>query len=190
MTKRNAAVSVPSVLSRELSIAALILFVLIWVTAAGCASTTATTNDKTEAELTASKTEADVNVDGVFSETAWDEAEEATIKLDAEDGVEAREITLKALYDDKNIYIQASYKDASPKKMNEAWEYDGTKWQKGSYDDTLAFVFDMDGSVKGFADKGMGVMTKPLTRGMDVFDFTLEASADQPSTGCLDFWGW
>ncbi len=173
-----------------LAVTAITLFIII---AAGCASSTGATKPEPRTggtALAAVKTQSAPAIDGKADEAAWKQARPVTVKLAPEPGVEARSVTLRALYDDRNIYLTASYKDSTPLKVGEAWSYDGTSWTKGAYDDTFALVWDMDKSFPAFDEEGFGVMTTPLSNGLDVFDFRV----DNPSTALLsaklDFWGW
>ncbi len=158
----------------------------------GCATSgkAATVNKSAAPVLPAVKTIGRIIIDGKTNEAAWNDAQALTIPLKAEAGVEAKKVTLRAVYDKENIYLAAEYADATPVKMNEAWVYDGTAWKKGSYDDTLAFVWNMDNSIPGFNERGLGVMTTPLVNGKDVFDFQLAAATDATADSKADFWGW
>ncbi len=166
-----------------------ILFALV----AGCASTTGATKPEPTASgpaLTAEKTGIAPIIDGKISEAAWQTAKPVTVTLKPEPGVEASKITLRALYDTENVYVSATYADSTPLKIGEAWGYDGASWTKGAYDDTLAFVWNMAGSLPGFDKKGMEVMTTPLRNGLDVFDFRIDNPSDALLHAKLDFWGW
>ncbi len=168
----------------------LALFVLL-AAASGCATASKAATFKAPANtLSAVKVTGAFTIDGNSSEPAWSKATAVMIPLKAEAGVEAKKVTLRAVYDDKNIYVAAAYADATPLKLGEAWTFDGAAWKKGSFDDTLAFVWNINDSIPGFNQRGMGVMTKPLTKGMDVFDFQLAASDNKTAAAKADFWGW
>lgn len=171
---------------------AIIVLLLLTLLIAGCALSKANVAvpvaDK--GALVAVETGSAPVIDGKADDAAWEAVTQTTIALKAEPEVAAQNITLKTLYDEKNVYVLAEYKDASPLKFNKAWEYDGTSWKEGSYDDTLAFVWNMNDSTKGFNEQGFDVMTKSLKKGDDVFDFSIDISDKQPATGTADFWGW
>jgi hypothetical protein len=132
-----------------------------------------------------------IKVNGIGSEGVWKEAKETEITLTSKEGAEPRSVNVKAVCDDNMIYILSKYKDSTPLKVGEAWEYDGTEWKKGPHDDTLAFIFNIDNSMPGFNNRGMSVMDSPMTKGKDVFDFTYtEMTRDQADKEKLDFWGW
>jgi len=167
--------------------------IILFALAAGCASSTGATQPEqgtSGTTLVAVRTQAPPAVDGKMGEDAWAQAKPVTVSLKPEAGVEPREITLRALYDDENVYLSASYKDATPLKIGEAWSYDGTSWTKGAHDDTLGLVWDIDKSLPAFDKQGFGVMTTPLRNGLDVFDFKLDNPTGQLSHAKLDFWGW
>ncbi len=166
--------------------------VFLLAVASGCATAgkAATVGKTSGTVISAVKTSGRFAIDGKTNEAAWNDAQAVTVPLKAEAGVEAKKVTLRAVYDNENIYMAAEYADATPVKMNKAWVYDGTTWKKGSYDDTLAFVWNMDDSVAGFNDRGLSVMTTPLVEGADVFDFQLAASGDAAAKSKADFWGW
>lgn len=170
-------------------LAMLILLALV----AGCASSTGTTKPEPKVSgqaLVAAATEIAPVIDGDISDAAWKAAKSITVKLEPEPGVEAAEVTLRAIYDNKNIYVSAVYTDTSPLKIGEAWGFDGSTWTKGAYDDTLALVWNIGGSLPVFDKEGMGVMTTPLKNGLDVFDFEINNPSDALFHAKLDFWGW
>ena len=177
---------------------AIALSLLLAVFIAGCASSTANTKKAVTPDnpvLVAVKATAALNIDGRIDENTWDKAAKTIVKVAGDAGVEPREVNLTALYDGENIYLGAAYKDATPLKVGETWEYDGSKWTKGAADDSLAFVWDINGSIKGFAENGAAVMTKKITAGIDIYDFEIDAAsskfcsaADTAQQG--DVWGW
>jgi hypothetical protein len=170
----------------------IVIVLLLLVLAAGCTSTKATTKtaEPQNAVLKAAKTAAVINVDGITDEDAWGTAAKTTVKLFGEAGVEAKDITIRALYDKDNVYITASYADKTPFKIGEAWKYDGKVWSKDSYDDSLSLVWDMNNSIKDFDHLGMGVMTTPLKNGMDIFDFKIADPTGAKRAYEADYWGW
>lgn len=156
---------------------------------AGCATSKATSAPAPNT-VAAAKTSAAFTIDGRADEDAWSAAPQTTVKLNGDAGVEAKTITLRALYDSTNIYLVAEYKDATPFKIGEPWTYDGTSWTKGSFDDSLSFVWNMNDSIKDFDTKGFGVMTTPLRQGLDIFDFQIADPAGRYRSYQADYWGW
>ena len=167
--------------------------IILLVLLAGCASSTGATkqDSKTGATtLTAVKTEDAPVIDGKISEDVWAKAKPVTVGLEAEAGVEPEKITLKALYDNENVYLSAVYADSTPLKIGEAWGYDGATWSKGVYDDTLGLVWNIGDSLPVFDTKGLDVMTTPLKNGLDVYDFKIDNPSASLAKGRLDVWGW
>ena len=165
--------------------------VLATVLVAGCATSKAETVTRSSFDgITAGKTSSAPKIDGLGDDSAWKKAPVSAIELDGEGGVEPAKISLSVLYDDENIYLKAVYKDASPLKVGEAWEYDGAAWNKGAFDDSLSLVWNMDGSVGDFDAKGFDVMTTPLERGADIFDFKIADPNGSKQAYEADYWGW
>jgi hypothetical protein len=178
--------------TKTFQLASLLLGTLLLV---GCAASKAATTSPAANSIIAAKTTAAITVDGQATEAAWATAPAATIKLTAEPGVEPRTITVRALYDDRNVYLAAKYADSTPLKVGETWVYDGQKWGKGPFDDSLAFVWNMNDSVKGFNENGMKVMTAPLVNGTDIYKFAIDPArssycAPTDLTQEADVWGW
>jgi hypothetical protein len=168
----------------------LALVLLLSLAVAGCAASKAATTSSAANSIIAAKTTAAITVDGKATEAAWATAPAATIKLTAEPGVEPRTITVRALYDAKSVYLLATYKDSTPFKIGEPWTFDGTNWSKGSFDDSLSFVWNMNDSIKDFNTKGFGVMTTPLKKGLDIFDFRIADANGLYHSYQADYWGW
>lgn len=181
-----------AVRGKSLSLA-VISFVLISVVVAGCTASKATTkpvDTAVNATLAAAKTLAPLTIDGLVDEDTWGAAKKTTVKLYGEAGVEAKEITVRALYDKDTVYITSTYRDKSPFKIGEAWKYDGETWSKDSYDDSLTLVWNMNNSIKDFDKLGMGVMTTPLKNGLDIFDFKIADPSGTKRAYAADYWGW
>jgi hypothetical protein len=174
---------------REITrLAVLVGLGLLMLGLAGCAATKADTSVANSLKVV--KTTAHINVDGRGDDTAWRTAPEVVVKVAGEAGVAARDIRLRAVRDDTNIYLLARYADKSPLKANKAWAFDGQSWSEGSFDDSLSLVWNINNSIKGFNTKGFGVMTTPLKRGADIFDFRLAGPAEQLRAESADYWGW
>lgn len=133
----------------------------------------------------------EIEVDGLSKESAWKDAQETTIDLTSKEGAEAKSIKIKAIYTDDMVYILSKYKDSTPLKIGEAWEYDGTSWKKGSFDDTLGFLFNINGSIPAFDKDGFGIMDKPMAKEMNIYDFIYTVNnSEKAAKQKLDFWGW
>lgn len=171
---------------------AITLAFLVPAVLAGCAASKADTSagGPGAVNITAAKVDAAPVIDGRIDEAAWKRTSAVVVPLRGEAGVEARTVSLKALSDGTNIYIAASYKDTTPRKMNLAWEYDGAKWARGSYDDSLSLVWNINDSVPGFNTEGLNGMTTDLHQGTDIFDFTLTPKDDAAAAAEADYWGW
>jgi hypothetical protein len=163
---------------------------LLSLALAGCASSKAATTAAVPNAILAAKTTATFTIDGKASEAAWKDAPATTIKLTPEPGVEPKAITVRALYDATNVYLLAQYQDSTPFKIGEPWTFDGANWAKGSFDDSLSFVWNMNNSIRDFNTKGFGVMTTPLKVGLDIFDFKIADPNGQYRAYEADYWGW
>ncbi len=129
-----------------------------------------------------------IDVNGYGNESVWKDAKVTRVSLSSQEGAEPKSIEIEAMYTEDMIYILSKYKDATPLKIGEPWTFDGTKWEKGSYDDTLAFLWDM--GVPGFKKEGISAMDAPLVRPADVFDFTKKESRSGSLEEQADMWGW
>jgi hypothetical protein len=133
----------------------------------------------------------EIEVDGLNKENTWKDAKETTIDLTTKEGAEAKSIKIKAICTDDMVYILSKYQDTTPLKIGEAWAFDGTTWKKGSYDDTLGLLFNIDGSIPAFDEDGFGMMDKPMTKEMNIYDFSyILTNNEQANKEKLDFWGW
>lgn len=95
-------------------------------------------------------------IDGA-AENAWNKAPVTTIKTKT--GVP---ISLRFLYDDSYIYVNASYPDSTHDYIDRYWEFDGEKWFQHNQQDSLVLFWDMNDSILGFDKKGFSVMTYGL----------------------------
>lgn len=132
-------------------------------------------------------------VDGEIDDV-WAKASEVTVPLKGQKEVEPREITFKAIYTSDSIYLLARYKDSTPLKVNQQWQFDGNKWQKGSYDDTLLLLWNISNSIVGFNDKGFDVINGKPSPSEDVYTFKIVQTdserGDDFSRQKGDVWSW
>lgn len=124
-----------------------------------------------ETTLVSSKAAGAIDLDGK-AEKAWDAAAPLTVTLDqlpyepnnGYPGMKSTEVTIKSLYDDKNIYFLISYKDPTKSLARFPWvkQADGS-WKKLAnkdstghdntyYEDKLAMFWNI--STKGFETDG------------------------------------
>ena len=166
-------------------------FAMLSVLSGGCVKNSAARAEDSQNKpvLSATSVSSAPKVDGHL-DSLWKKAPATKISLTAGKGVEPKEISLKALYDKNTLYLLAVYPDKTPLKVGEVWEFDGVRWEKGPYDDTLAFLWDINKSLPGFEAKGLGVMTTSLTSERDVFDFAIDDPGQNLAKATADFWGW
>ncbi len=131
-------------------------------------STSALAADKT---LVSTKAAGPIVLDGV-ADKAWESAKAITINLDqlpyepsnGYPGMKGTDVSIKSLYDDKNVYFLISYKDPTKSLARFPWvkQKDGS-WKKSAnkdstghdntyYEDKLAMFWNI--STKGFETDG------------------------------------
>lgn len=131
-------------------------------------STSAIAADQT---LTSTKAGSAIVLDGK-ADKAWDGAKGITVKVDelpyepnnGYKGMQDTDVTIKSLYDDKNVYFLFTYKDPTKSLARFPWvkQADGS-WKKLSnkddtghdntyYEDKFAMFWNI--STKGFAEEG------------------------------------
>jgi hypothetical protein len=119
------------------------------------------------AELVAVYTAEPITLNGNPSEAAWGTAE--AIKIPVAGGLGATTVTMKALYDDENIYILAKWLDESKTESVHinAWIYKGGKWEEyidpvtgRAEEDRFAMQWEI-GDVEGFATRGCLALCHP-----------------------------
>ena len=108
-----------------------------------------------------------ITLDGNPSEAAW--AKATAIEIPTVAGIGATTVTMKALYDDQNLYILARWLDGSKTEsvLINGWEYKNGKWETwndtvtGRHDeDRFAFQWEID-TVEGFASLGCQAICHP-----------------------------
>jgi signal transduction histidine kinase len=115
--------------------------------------------------LTAEKTAEDITIDGYASEASWAAAGELVIA--ARDRITGTvDVTLKALYDENNIYIYATWPDPTENDIRGMWIYDEELgWETLSEagndaakdEDRILFIWNIDESVEGFNVAGCAI---------------------------------
>lgn len=118
-------------------------------------------------DLVAVYTTESITLDGSPSEAAWTKA--AAIEIPTVAGIGATTVTMKALYDDQNLYILAKWLDESKTEsvLMNGWVYKGGKWEKWkdpvtgrAEEDRFAVQWEI-GTVEGFAALGCQAMCHP-----------------------------
>ena len=120
---------------------------------------------------------------------------EISAPLQGEAGVEPREATLKAAVSGNRITVDVSYADSTPLKIGNVWQFDGQKWTRGPFDDTVGILWNIDNSINGFNQKGFDVMTVGLAKDIDCFDFKIVGQNPERGrwpgyTQKGDYWVW
>ncbi|MEO8392186.1 MAG: ethylbenzene dehydrogenase-related protein [Chloroflexota bacterium] len=96
------------------------------------------------------------------------------------------EVKLQASYDDKTIWIRATWADSTVGDVRNTWVFDGNAWAKNGQDqDRLAFAFDITGNAQ-FVALGCGAVCHTAdTKAPDFMGFPVENSTD-----AVDVWQW
>ncbi|MFQ6677267.1 MAG: ethylbenzene dehydrogenase-related protein [Fidelibacterota bacterium] len=107
-------------------------------------------DDKNKApitDLTVATVSSAPTLDGVGSDAAWDQADElvVTVGLDASHANAFGEIdvSLAAVTDGDNLYIKATWADATESIDKKQWEYENGAWSQSGNEDRMFFFFDM-----------------------------------------------
>ncbi len=105
-----------------------------------------------ELEVLAKKAAEPPVVDGKVDKV-WDTVR--ATKVVASEGPQGDvEISLKALYTDKDVYFLFQWPDKTA-SLNRLYEFDGKEWKKvKGGEDRFNLMWDVDNSIKGFAAKG------------------------------------
>ena len=86
-------------------------------------------------------------LDGNGSDAAWDNADElvVTVGLDAShaNAFGVIDVNLTAVTDGDNLYIRASWADATESIDKKQWEYENGAWSQSGNEDRMFFLFDM-----------------------------------------------
>ncbi|MFQ5979296.1 MAG: ethylbenzene dehydrogenase-related protein [Candidatus Heimdallarchaeota archaeon] len=121
-------------------------------------------HDHARTDVEAKRTTATITADGLASEEAWDDA--TAMDFEAEAGAQANTTTasMKALFDDDNIYLLFIWTDATATESvwESGWVYSSGSFESiananpslydGAEEDRLALIWDMN--VLGFEDEG------------------------------------
>ncbi|MFQ5737575.1 MAG: ethylbenzene dehydrogenase-related protein [Acidobacteriota bacterium] len=57
--------------------------------------------------------------------------------------VTSRGVTIKAMMDDQNLYLLATWADSTESVAKNSWTFDGTNWNASGDEDRVAFVWDV-----------------------------------------------
>jgi len=101
--------------------------------------------------LTAVKVAAGPTLDGTDTDAAWDAATALTVPVSG-GKIGDVDVTLKAVYDDNNIYMLLKWADSTVSIDKNLWEYDGSAWSKSGNEDRFSIIWDL--GVSGFAEQG------------------------------------
>ena len=89
-------------------------------------------------------------LDGQGKDKVWSKAPETSIPTDG-----AAEAKIKTIYTKDRIYFLVSWADLTPQDGKLYWGFDGEKWERRyELDDKIAFLWNIDHSVKGFDQDG------------------------------------
>lgn len=117
--------------------------------------------------LTAIRAVAAPELDGAGDDTAWADAPEIVIDTAGGANESDTQVTVKAMYDDENVYFLLTWADPTQSVLRNPWELqqDGT-WKKLSspenkggdenefYEDKISFIWSIDNSIENFETTG------------------------------------
>lgn len=122
--------------------------------------------------LVAAKVDKAPTLDGTVEDT-WSKAKALTVHVNGGMNKSETDVTLKALYDNDNVYFLMQYKDPTQSLERQPWQMqqDGT-WKQlpanPNYEDKAAFIWDIaSSSMKGFSEQGCAVTCHATTAGKD-----------------------
>ena len=109
------------------------------------------TAGSSEVEIVARKTAETPRIDGKVDKV-WDTVKAVRVK--ATEGPQGPvEVTLKALYSERDIYFLVQWPDKTM-SMNRFFEFDGKEWKKvKGYEDRINFAWDIHNTVKDFPSR-------------------------------------
>jgi len=105
--------------------------------------------------LTAIKVATGPTLDGADADAAWDAATALTVPVSG-GKIGDVDVTLKAVYDDDNVYVLLKWADSTMSIDKNLWEYDGSDWSKSGNEDRFSIIWDL--GVTGFAEQGCTVL--------------------------------
>ena len=94
------------------------------------------------ATLTAVKVAAGPTLDGTDTDAAWGEATALAVPVSG-GKIGDVDVTLKAVYDDNNIYMLLKWADSTMSIDKNLWEYDGSAWSKSGNEDRFGIIWDL-----------------------------------------------
>ncbi len=68
------------------------------------------------------------------------------------------EVSIKALYDDENIYFFMLWNDPSESVSKDMWVRQGQNWTSTEDEDRMAFIWNIESSIDGFDIAGCGML--------------------------------
>ena len=101
--------------------------------------------------LTAGYATTPPTLDGDGGDAAWAEAAEHVVSVSG-GKIGSVDVTLKALYDGKDLFVLAQWPDSSLSIDKNLWEFDGSAWSKSGNEDRIAFLWNM--GIAGFEEQG------------------------------------
>jgi PAS domain S-box-containing protein len=107
--------------------------------------------------LSAKRTSEIIELDGHALEDDWRDANDLVITV--QDGSIGKvEVSLKALYDQDNLFIFATWPDATKSVEKDSWIFDGKQWNLTGNEDRIAFLWNIDDSISGFNIGGCAML--------------------------------
>ncbi|MFQ5857801.1 MAG: ethylbenzene dehydrogenase-related protein [Anaerolineae bacterium] len=107
------------------------------------------------ATLTAVKVAAGPALDGIATDAAWSAATALAVPVSG-GKIGNVDVTLKAVYDDSNIYMLLQWADSTLSIDKNLWEYDGSSWSKSGNEDRFSILWDL--GVTGFTEQSCLVL--------------------------------
>jgi hypothetical protein len=105
-----------------------------------------------------------------------------------------REVTVRAAYDERNLYFLLEWADPTEDRRREEWSFDGSAWTRSrASEDCAVLAFSVGESFRGFAQVGCAAACHMKTRLGEVTDeakayrFRMHTSAPQELG---DVWLW
>jgi hypothetical protein len=175
-----------TVIARSEATAAILIVALFL---AGCVTKTTTFKAPTKLVVKAVKVNSAPTLDGRGNDAVWKQASPTLIPT--QNGLGA---TMQAVYTDTMIYFLVKWRDATPKDGRLWWVYDGAKWTSTlEQDDKLAFLWNMNHSIKDFDKTGCQAVCHAGPEGRDEMAIFGASSPDKIWPGykqMADAWKW
>ncbi len=107
--------------------------------------------------LTAERISEPISIDGLSNEHSWGTAREL-VTLVKDGSIGKVDVSIKALYDEENIYLFVSWKDPTESVTKDIWTYDGGEWRSSEDEDRLSFFWNVGGSINAFDIAGCAML--------------------------------